>query len=238
MKIRIINPVPDISQAVSEEMKAYIEPALMPDTELEFVNVKRGFRSIETETQGIINGAEILFTVMESLNDGWDGIFINCFDDPAVTAAREMAQIPVLGPYAASVHFAALTGEQVGIITTDDYGFACERRKAAAHGTAAIISAVEKADMTVLSLREGNLLDRLSACCRNFAEKGIYAVVLGCTGMNFVAEDLQKRLCEEGSPVRIIEPLKTGVKMLETMIALGHTNRIKSTPISMEEYIG
>ena len=90
MKIKIINPVPDLSAETVDGMRVYLEAALDPDTEIIFEPVAKGFRSIETEAQGVINGAEILRLVMKAQDEDCDGIFINCFDDPALIAAREL----------------------------------------------------------------------------------------------------------------------------------------------------
>lgn len=238
MKIRIINPVPDLAPEAVEGMGAYLQAGLDAGTEIEFVPVAGGFRSIETEAQGIINGAEILRVVMTSQEDSCDGIFINCFDDPALIGARELSKKPVLGPYGASVLFASMIGEKLGIITTDDYGRCCEERKARHYQFTDRIAAVEKVDMTVLDLQEGDLLQRLVHCCQRLEQQQIYAVILGCTGMNFAADALKQALAEAGCRIQVIEPLKTGVKMLELMIKMGYHNAIESTPVKTEDYRG
>lgn len=237
MKIKIINPVPDLEQAAVEGMETYLNASLDPGTVIEFEAMATGFRSIETEAQGVINGAEILRMVMKAQTEEWDGIFINCFDDPALLGARELSKKPVLGPYGASVLFASMVSEKIGIITTDDYGMTCEERKARHYGFEGRIAAVEKVDMTVLDLKEGDLLERLTTCCCRLEERQIYAVILGCTGMNFAARELQEALRKQGSQVQVVEPLLTGVKSLELMIKMGCTNSISSTPIRMEDYI-
>lgn len=236
MKIRIINPVPDLAPEIIEGMRKYLQADLDAQTEIEFVPVAGGFRSIETEAQGIINGAEILRVVMASQDEACDGIFINCFDDPALLGARELSRKPVLGPYGASVLFASMVSEKIGIITTDDYGRCCEARKALHYQFSDRIGAVEKVDMSVLDLQEGDLLQHLVACCQRLEKRQIYAAILGCTGMNFAADTLKQALEKAGCRVQVIEPLKTGVKMLELMIKMGYHNSIHCTPIKMEDY--
>lgn len=237
MKIKIINPVPDLAPDIVEDMGKYLKSAVNAGTEIQFTAVKRGFRSIETEAQGVINGAEILRQVMALQEDDCDGIFINCFDDPALIGARELSAKPVLGPYGASVLFASMVSERIGIITTDDYGLSCEERKALHYRFQDRIAAVEKVDMTVLDLRAGELLQRLTDCCQRMEKQRIYVVILGCTGMNFAADELKAALAKTGSRVQVIEPLKTGVKMLELLISMGFGNSIKGTQIEEEDYI-
>lgn len=237
MKIKIINPVPVIDPDSAQAMETYLQKAVRPGTEIEFTYVKQGYRSVETEAQGIINGAEILRRVMELQEDDCDGIFINCFDDPALIAAREVSQKPVLGPYGSAVSFASLLSERVGIITTDDYGVSCEERKARHYGFENRVAAVKPVELTVLELQEDELIQRLTDCCLEFEKERITAVILGCTGMNQAADQVQAALRGAGSQTQIIEPLKTGVKTLELMIELGCTNTIKSTPIRKEDYV-
>lgn len=237
MKIKIINPVPDLAASVVDQMKVYLEASLDSETRIEFESVTKGFRSIETEAQAVINGREILRLVMKAQQEDCDGIFINCFDDPALLGARELSQKPVMGPYGASVLFASMISERVGVITTDDYGQTCEARKARHYQFADRIAAVEQVDMTVLDLQNGDLIDRLTACCQRLEKQRIYAVILGCTGMNFAADELKASLQRAGSQVQVIEPLKTGVKALELLIKMGYTNTIKSTSVKMEDYV-
>ncbi|MEY8296546.1 MAG: aspartate/glutamate racemase family protein [Emergencia timonensis] len=237
MKIKIINPVPDLEKETVEAMRRYLAASLEAGTCIEFEPVARGFRSIETEAQGVINGAEILRLVVKAQREDCDGIFINCFDDPALIGARELSRKPVLGPYGASVHFASMISEKVGIITTDDYGICCEERKALHYQFAGRIAAVEKVEMTVLDLCEGDLLARLTACCQRLEAQQIYAVVLGCTGMNFAADELKTALKKAGLQIQVIEPLKMGVKALELLIKMEYTNAIKGTKVRMEDYI-
>lgn len=240
MKIRFIDPVPGLSTEEETYIRNYLKGSLKEDTELEFVPVIQGFPCIETEAQGIMNGAEILKVVIDAQNSDCDGIFINCFDDPALLGARELSNIPVLGPYGASVHLASLLSEKFGIITTDDYGLTCEGRKARHYGVENAIASIEKVDMTVLDVldfQESNLLEHLVECCKRFEKNQVYAVVLGCTGMNFVADALNEELKKQNCPVQVIEPQKAGLKMLEMMIELGFSNIIHSTEIKPEEYI-
>ncbi len=237
MKIKIINPVPNLEESFIEAMDAYLKKVVMPETELEFVSVRKGFSSIETETQGIINGAEILKVVAELQEDDCDGIFINCFDDPALIAAREISKKPVTGPYSSATAFARILGERAGIITTDDYGLTCEERKAKSHGNADYIALVKPVDLTVLALKENDLVQRLLKCCLEFEKERITTVILGCTGMNQAADALQLALKEAGSHVQVIEPLKTGIKLLELMIQMKLANSLKSTEIKTSDYI-
>ncbi len=147
-----------------------------------------------------------------------------------------MSKKPVLGPYGSAVSFAGLLGEKIGIITTDVYGITCEERKARDYGFTNRIGAVKPVDFTVWELKRDELAERVVKCCREFEEERITAVVLGCTGMNRIAETAQEILRKEGSRVQLVEPLKTGLKLLELMIQLGYTDSIAATQINPDDF--
>lgn len=237
MKIKVIYPVPALAPELAGATEKYLERSVLPGTELEFDYIEQGYLSVETAAQDIVNGAEVVKQVMKLQDEDCDGIFINCFDDPALLAAREVSKKPVLAPYSAAVSFAGLLSEKIGIITTDMYGISCEERKAREYGFTDRIAAVKPVDFTVLELKAEELTERVVSCCREFESERITAVVLGCTGMNRIAETAQEILRKEGSRVQLIEPLKTGVKMLELMIQLGFTDSIAATPVNPDDYV-
>jgi allantoin racemase len=162
MKIKIINPAIGISDSQIEKWKRYLKMFLRPETTIEFENIIQGFPSVETETQDIINGAEALKIVKRTQNEGYHGILINCFDDPGVIAAREIARIPVLGPYEPSLFVGSMLADRLAVISTDKYGMICEERKSYKHKTSNLISKNMNADLTVLELNDDEkLLHRL-----------------------------------------------------------------------------
>lgn len=101
----------------------------------------------------MLNGAEILKLAREAEKRGADGIFVDCFDDPAVFPCRECLDIPVFGGYVPAVLTAMGLAERVGIITTDEAGILSEERKARLHGFHSRIAAIRCVDMGVALLR-------------------------------------------------------------------------------------
>ena len=81
------------------------------------------------------------------------------------------------------------------------------------------------------------MAEKIKEICLELESEGINAAVMGCTGMDGVADKVRAELKASGCSVQLIEPLKVGMKMLELAISLQDTNLIKSTPINMDEYI-
>lgn len=228
MKLAVINPVVNLPQNVSDAMKPYLASLTRTDTEIEYVTLKHGFPSVESDMQGMFNGTEIVREALAAAQRGADGIFVNCFDDPGVQALREMIEVPVFGGYVPSVLTALSLGGRIGIITTDYDGIANEERKARTEGFDGKIAAIIPADMMVGEVFGGDGVDERLAdvCSRMHDEYRINTVILGCTGMQRAVAKLRKRLADAHYPVTVVEPLAAGVTHLERMVTLGMTNSL------------
>lgn len=232
MKLKIINPAVGISEGQIEIWQQYLKKYLLPGTVLKFENISAGFPSVENETHDIINGAEALKLVKKANEQGFQGVFINCFNDPGVIAAREFSEIPVLGPYEPAVLFGSALTDRMAIISTDQYGLLSEGRKAQLHRTWNRLYKVMDVDLSVLELSdEETLLNRLIQCCKELETEQVGVAVLGCTGMGRIADALERALREQELRIQVIEPLRIGVTMLEYMVRMGHTNRIYGAKI-------
>jgi len=186
-KILVIDPI--TTDSFNDMTKNYLEEIKSPDVKIEVVNIKAGPSSIETFYDEAFALPEILKTVDE-YKAGCDAIVINCFADPAVNAARELTDIPVVGPAEASMMIALMLGHKFGVISTfrnsgpwielQIRNMGIEQRLAGAIGI----------DIPVLEL--GSDLKKtaryLIDAARDLIEsKGAEVIVLGCTGMALVA---------------------------------------------------
>jgi allantoin racemase len=186
-KILFINPI--TTDSFNDMTKNYLEKIKSPDVEIEVVNIKDGPSSIETFYDEAFALPGILKTVNE-YKTRCDAIVINCFADPAVNAAREITDIPVVGPAEASMMIALMLGHKFGVISTfrntgpwvelQTRNMGIEQRLAGAVGI----------DIPVLEL--GSDLKKtaryLVDAARDLIEsKGAEVIILGCTGMAPVA---------------------------------------------------
>lgn len=229
MKIKILVPVTNITPEENDDSAAYLKPYLRPDTELVFDTIYYGFPTVECYLNDMFNGTSVVMNVLKTDDDSIDGIFIDCFDNPGVYAARELGKIPVLGPYDASIATALQLGERIGVITTDEAGILSEERKARHAGFSERIAAIRQVDMGVGDLKTNHdeFLNNLEAAITDMVVKDRISVVcLGCTAMFYVIDELRARLSDKGLYVNIVEPLLNGVLALENIINQGFTNYI------------
>lgn len=236
MKLTVITPVSGDTRDIGVQSGLVLRPLLHPDTELEFVSLDKGFPAIECELHTAFNAPGIIREAKAAYERGCDGVFVNCFDDPGVFACRELLPIPVLGAYQASTNMARLLAERCAVISTDMAGVLNEERKARAWGIQ--VAAIRSVDMGVLDLRadHGRLLDALEKACLDLWQwERTGAIILGCTGMYAVVEQLRGRLRAAGCPAAVVEPMTAGVTQLETMARLGYTNHVPDSALAMEK---
>jgi allantoin racemase len=98
MLIRLIVPITGLTEGAIEERLSYLRGIADPGTEVEAVQVEVGPPAIESEADAVIAGLDILRLVEEAERDGVDAAIIWCGGDPALAAAREIVDIPVIGP--------------------------------------------------------------------------------------------------------------------------------------------
>ena len=98
MRIRLIIPITGLTGEGIEERLSYLNEIADPGTEVEAVQVEVGPPAIESEADAVLAGPDVLRLVREAERDGVDAAIIWCGGDPALAAARELVDMPVIGP--------------------------------------------------------------------------------------------------------------------------------------------
>lgn len=217
MAIKIKNIIPVTGPVITPEMIAYIRRYLQEDTELSTSQIVVGPPSIECEYDEAISATDILRLCKEAEEEGCDGIFINCFGDPAVKAARELVDIPVFGGFEPAMHLAMGLADKVAIISVMKNVLPMIEGEVAKSHFGGRVCCVRSIDIPVEELQQH---DRLVAALIEDAidaikNDGAQAVALGCTAIVDVAEDVQTGLLAKGYNVPVIEAAQAAVMLLE-----------------------
>jgi allantoin racemase len=161
----------------------------------------------------------------------YDGVLIA---DYGIGAARSAVRIPVVGSGQASMLTAAGLGRRFGVVTIwpESTGHVY-RSSIESYGLTHMFSGVRhvsvESELATLAdednfysqTRAGKehmlerVLEQIDAAVR---QDGADTIVFGCNCMTPVADILAER-----SPVPVIEPIRTGYKMLESLVTLGLT---------------
>lgn len=215
--------------------EAYLNQHAFGGTMVEVRETASGPSSIESSVEEALSVAGLVEAIPGLAEAGFDAVIVGCFGDPGLAPARELSDVPVVGPGQASGHLAAQLGDRFAVITVVDEVVPAIRRQMRLHGLEPLLSDVRAVDVPVLELRERaeEVLGTLEREARQCVSRGADALVLGCMTMGFldVARALGERI---GIPV--VNPVLASLKAAETLaaLALSPSRRAYPTPRKSE----
>jgi len=222
--MKLLNLVPVIGDAWTDEMGQYVFKYLRPDTKVETWNLKHGgTSSIEGEYDEMLAAPETVVLCQKAEKEGFDGVFINCFGDPGVRAAREVVDIPVFGGFEPVMQMALGTADRIGIVTVIPHPVSLIRSNIAKAGLNDRVVCVRNINVPVCDLQDhkkavdGVVEHAIKAIEIDLAE----SIVMGCTGFVGVAEEVQKKLQEKGYNTIVLEAAQAAMMTLETYATMG-----------------
>jgi len=221
--MRILNIVPIISDIWTKETDEYVSKYLLPDTEIVTRKLSYGPASIESEYDEMLASPEVVFMCRQAQTEGFDAVFVNCFGEPGVRAARECVDIPVFGGFEPAVNYALGISEKVGIVTVLPEVVSMIEGLIAVKGLKERIKSLRYVNIPVLDL--GDISDLIKALIaeskKAITEDGVGVIVLGCTAMVDVTDSVEKGLKAEGYDIKVIEAAQAALIMLETYVRMG-----------------
>lgn len=222
--MKILNVLPVAAKSLwTKEINDYVIKYLGKDTQMDTVQIENGTLSIEGEYDEALNTPDVVRLCIQGEKDGYDAIFINCFGDPGVLAARECVDIPVFGGFEPAALIAMGLADEIAVVTVMQNVVPVLNRHIAMHHMQERIVAVRSVDIPVLDLGDHKKLcdavisESIAAIEQDHAQ----AIVLGCTGMVDVTETAQAGLLAAGYDVPVIEAARSAVMMLEMYAKMG-----------------
>jgi len=217
MRIQVINPNTclEMTQSIAESA---IKVAA-DSTEIIAVSPSQGVASIEGHYDEAIASFHLLELVKQGQSQHVDGHIIACFGDPALDAARELTDAPVIGIAEAAFHMATLIATKFSIVTTLKRTKIIAEHLLHQYGYSHKCEKIHCIDLPVLDLEknEKETYEKLlETCLRAKENDGVGAIVLGCGGMSKHVESISKEL-----NIPVIDGVTAAVKLLEALHGLG-----------------
>jgi allantoin racemase len=214
--LRIIIPL-QLDEGLREYCKRIYREHL-PHTELSASFLLESVKSTVSDYDQIHNAPWILKAVQAAIRDGCDGVFIDIAFDTALSAAKSLSEIPVVGALESAVALARNLCQRFSIIAINDEEVPVDQRISREYGFAERLVSVEPIHIGVLELRKdpAHTLDVMTEASRRAAAKGAGALILGCTAMSWAARDLAAR-----SPIPVLDTNLIGLYTLDALVALG-----------------
>lgn len=223
--ITLLDLIPVTAPGIlTPEMKADMGKYLMDTTRIRHVQIPEGPVTIECEYDEVLSAPQVAALAMAESEAGRiDGVFSNCFGDPGVRATREKLKVPVFGGFEPAIYLALGLGDTVGIVTVLKNVVPMIRGAVARAGLERRVTSIRTLDMPVLELQDREkLMGNLHAQCKKAVEQdGVSVLVMGCTGIVGVTDEMTRRLRADGYDLPVLEAAQCAMTLLELYARMG-----------------
>lgn len=215
MRILVVNPVgTDMWDKKDEE---YLRKFARKDTLINVLSLKDGPNSLET-FQSMVYVCPNIIQLVKKHEGKYDAMMVNCFGDPCVKALREIVEIPVLGPGETSMLIASLLGHKFSVVSPTKKTALQVELHARELGIEERLASVIGLEIPVLELERDKekTINAIVKASEKAVKDGAEVIVLGCTGLAYMADEIRKRL-----DVPLLEPASLTLKITEALVDLG-----------------
>lgn len=229
MKIKVLIPNAGMDRPTLDSRERMLAGALSSDCAVSVDCIERGPGAIESNTDEVLAGAELLRRAVMAEKDGFDAVVIYCFSDLAIDAIRENVSIPVIGPGEITLAVASMLSVKFAVITTASKNLPRTLRRISKNPACrAKLARVRPLDIPVADLRKDPRLTLRylhDACVAAVSEDGVDTVVLGCLGF---AE--YGRAIEDELGISVLDPSFIAVAYAEMCVRVGIRHNRRANP--------
>lgn len=215
MKLLLINP--NITASVTDLIAAEARLSASPGSEIAAVTARFGTQFVETRIETAIAGHAVL-DVLATHMAGQDAAIIAAFGDPGLAAAREFADIPVLGIEESALLTAWTLGRRIAIVCLTPRLARWYQECAEEHGLAGRLVSVRPLDVPIpdIALAKDQLRGRLLEECRSAIELDAAEVIIfGGAPIAGLAREAAPEL-----PVPVLDGVSCAVRLAEAIVGL------------------
>ena len=228
MRLAVVASIGSYSAADIERKTRHFKGVLQPDTLVDMFAAPSGVPCVESSLDLYLTEVAVARTVVEVARRGYDAVVGTAFLDNGLDAARELVDIPVVGPAKTTLYMAATLANRFGVIMAAGdlakHAWACAK----VLGVADRIVAIPTLPCTVADFlhdEERSVAATVAEGKRLVAEAGAEAIVLGCGATTGLARRMSGEL---GVPV--LDPGLTAAKYAEMLVALGLSQSKRAYP--------
>jgi allantoin racemase len=215
MRVLLINP--NITDSVSDLIRAEAKRSASPGTEIEVLTAPFGVAYIETRFEALV-GAYATAQVAAEQCDQADAIVVAAFGDPGLTGLRELLPVPVTGMTEAALASAHLLGHRFSIIAISQRIQAWYREVVESYGFGDRLASIRALDRPISAI--GGVQEEHAQALKDLAERavaedGAEVLILAGAPLAGLARSLQGQL-----PVPVVDGVSSAVRHAETLVAL------------------
>jgi allantoin racemase len=174
----------------------------------------------------MINAVDVVRCIAEASREGFDGAMVACSGDAGISQARTLTDMPVVGPWEATLHLAASYAYKFGVVTVEDRGWSevCDSL-VTSNGLQDRCAGVRRIEIPSAEAFTRGFADpawvaaEIEVQARRLVEDGAGAIAIGSAGLSCIASAAGlSQLKDVGVP--IFDTLCVGLKTLEMRVDL------------------
>ena len=231
MKIDVIMLISGLDEDALESRRESLSSLASPATEVRLVLTENAPASVESFAEMEMAAPGILRRVVRSEREGADAVVIWGGHDPSLTAARELASIPVLGPGMASMHVASILAERFSLLVQLPQVVGIARRQVRDLGLMERCAGIYPVGLPVLELGRPESFERVrETAVASIEDGGADAICFGCMALNDHSVPLAEKLRISHPGVLVIHPGLAVIRLAELLVGVGLTHSKRSYP--------
>jgi len=204
--------------------------------------VGKGPLSIESAIEEYMSIGPMLERLYQLRKEAkYDAIIIGCAGDPGLRAARELMDVPIIGPQESAYHFACMVAERFSVISPKQAGGVESADDLLARvremGLESRFASVEFVEMPIVDMWSDDptaVIKQATIAVNKAKENGAGAAVLGCMSMAFRTANTK---WDAGIPV--INPLSAAIKVAESFVDMGvQQSRVTYPAADFDKLVG
>jgi Asp/Glu/hydantoin racemase len=215
MKLLLINP--NITAAMTESMAAEARRFASPNTEIVAVTAAFGTQYVENRAEAAIASHAVLDALAQHAG-GCDAAIVSAFGDPGLAAAREFADIPVVGIEESAILAAWMLGRRYAIVCLTPRLRRWYIEAAQEHGLAGRLASVRALNVAIPDITQAKDQFRtllLAECQRAIDDDEAEVLIFGGGPIAGLAREAADLL-----PVPVLDGVSCAVRMAEALVGL------------------
>lgn len=217
MRVLYVNPVG--TRIFDAEMREILQESAEKGTEVDVVSLRRGPWHLEYHYYESLVLTDILHTVKDAENRGYDAAVLGCFYDVGLQEAREVSErMVVTAPAESTMLTACSLGEKFSIIVGRRKWIPQMMSNVTRYGLGDRLASFKAIEMGVLDFQRKHDETRsrqMEAAREAVQNDGAEVVILGCTAEFGFWKELQRKLS-----VPVLDAVITPFKHAEYLAAL------------------
>lgn len=216
VRINFINPFG--TSVYNDLITETLTPYLSEGNELVVTNTTDCPENIDYYYNKHLVETTVYEDVIKAEVDGFDAVIVGCCYDPGVRVARELVDIPVIGPLEATMMLAPYYGHDYVVVTDHHKAVPYLRDLVRLYGGANCrdVSCINWFVTDMIRDTEGVARDALAKTKQVMEDKGAEAVILACT---IISACTEKWLIDTKAnrELTVLNPNTMALKMAETL---------------------